>query len=424
MRTAFGAGYDESWYAVTYFYGRSLTLGEVGGAEGWLHWMDSSWRSVQHVGRMTWANGGILRAVGTTTGNGLNATKITVSSTGDAPFRLLGAYTTATDLRLNPTLYGDENAGVLISNAEGYANGFRVYLSDNPNYFGRIIADGSNNWMSNGSAATGFGANPASLVTNAIVLRNGGGLAFTGNSATLPNRRGFEIGPGLGQINSSGTLTLAAPITGTGETLFNGSGTVRLTGAYTAGEVTVINGVLRFTSSATLAEGVQIGVQNLATLQAPPAILEAAASVVVASNGMLRVTDGAATPAVTCEACSLVGAFTSGGITLDFNKTTGACDLLHFGEVSTFEGKVKLVLSPAKFPPSDGAKKYEFMTLPLSARSLTPRDFDISAIQFDTPDGLDPEGKIIEVTVSIDNTGLQHVYIGRAHLAGTKLIIR
>jgi len=195
-------------------------------------------------------------------------------------------------------------------------------------------------------------------------------------------------------------------------------------GAYTAGEVTVINGVLRFTSSATLAEGVQIGVQNLATLQAPPAILEAAASVVVASNGMLRVTDGAATPAITCEACSLVGAFTSGGITLDFNKTTGACDLLHFGEVSTFEGKVKLVLSPAKFPPSDGAKKYEFMTLPLSVRSLTPRDFDISAIQFDTPDGLDPEGKIIEVTVSIDNTGLQHVYIGRAHLAGTKLIIR
>ena len=159
-----------------------------------------------------------------------------------------------------------------------------------------------------------LGGNPASFTAGQLTL-NGGTLQTTGSMTINDTNRGILLGAGGGSfnVNSGTTLTMGNAISGAGSLTKRGTGTLTLAAANTTtGDATVLTGTLRIANGGSLgvagatAGSLQIGETSTGT-------------VIVEAGGELRVGSGSSSSLLVGARTTLSGT-TSG--TLDMSAAT------------------------------------------------------------------------------------------------------
>ena len=194
----------------------------------------------------------------------LSENTIKVQSTADHPFRFTGGQ--GRGINVSGGLSSEDDNALLVvdrysliktgSGSSGELSGsFTCTLAgDNKGYNGKWAVDNLNMYgiPTTGLAANAYvslsidsadrlGANPETLVTDTVTLKNNGTLAMTGDTLALDNR-GLTIDATGGRITRTGDLTISGTISGEGTLDLSGiTGTITLD-ATISGSVSVAIG--------------------------------------------------------------------------------------------------------------------------------------------------------------------------------------
>lgn len=251
----FGATLRTSGGAEVTFPGKYLQIGDSTNDGALMLKMDGGDLKTVSVSNLCLVGGAIVNGVGgTQTIKSNNA--IQIDSTASRPFYFTGgkdrAITVEAGFESESTALVVVNRYSIGGNADERGNSFTLTLAgNNSGYKGKWVVDNldkdglTTEEQANGkpvylsiSGAEKLGANPDSLVADAITLKNNGVLLVTGDTLALGNR-GLTVDSTGGRIVRNGDLTISGSISGTG-TL----------------DLTDVNGVL--TLNATVADTVTI----------------------------------------------------------------------------------------------------------------------------------------------------------------------
>lgn len=232
---------------------------------------------------------------------------------------------------------------------------------------------------------TALGSDPTSMVANSIWLYYNGALAIAAGLCAdgpfAPANRGITIGEPGGRLTtiSNETWSTAMPITGNYPLTKGGAGRVVLEGDYTAGNIVVEQGVLRFGKGFAALKGMpSVTVQD-----------EAAFEVAASKNGAI--------------ANFSIPVHTTFVVPLDLENGTAETVVLD-SSVTLPDGKVRISFDRELALDTKSEAEFPLLTVPASVRELTPEDIENASPQ--------NEYRLPKVTFTVkDNaSGVQTVY--------------
>ncbi len=371
------------------FGGDSLVLGDDIGPGKILSKSINNWTNsahfVFHDGLIQPAQGGGSNQVSVTAGStGTFGGDALVESPADKPFRFAGSYSRG--VRLALALSGAETTGLMVcrnftsGQSEAAAGHFSTFLDgDNSQYFGRWTVDGYGvtdvygtgvapndpKWLVKLVLAdeTKLGGNPTERQSDGLKLRHAGTIELAASS----NDRILDFGNRTVQL-----------VQGGGRFEHNGTGKVTLKGVFS-------------------------GSTNLTLQTVGPVVFagewEGSGDLVV-SNQVLHVS-----PEARFTGTGKIVAQGTGSIVYDLN---GLVNLTEWP--SGIEGPLPISRPDLFTDPTNGPNRVAVVTIPTSAKVVTPADFTTI-----NDGGLGGDAALAQITfeVETDGEGLQTVYMRR-----------